>query len=170
MNPAITAKVIEIAKKEGVEPLLLAAIVMQESACNVYAVRFEPAWRLYKDPEKYAKQNGITLETEKFNQGQSFGLCQVMGCVMRERGFEGPWGLAFDSTVNLTIGARHLKAFLTKYKDEQDAIASYNAGNPRKLLNPGKPGEYAYSNQNYVDSVLKHKEKLKQIFTGAVNV
>lgn len=166
MIKKFTQQIIDAAKRNEIDPVLLGAIVLKESSGNPFACRFEPSWKLYKDPIHYAKINNISIETEKFNQAQSFGLCQVMGCVMRERGFEGPWGMAFDVIINLDIGAKHLKSFLVKHNNELDAIAAYNAGTPRKTERTSKPGTFIYSNQSYVDGVLKNMEILKDTLKG----
>lgn len=141
---------------QGVPPLVMAAIVMQESAGNQYALRFEPAWKLYQSPEVFAKKLGQSLDTEKSAQAHSYGLCQIMGAVAREHAFDGYWGQLYDADLNMTIGCLHFKKFLKRHGgNEVDAISCYNAGSVRR----GPDGKY--SNQAYVDSVLKHKDALR---------
>jgi len=132
---------------------------MKESSGDPHALRFEPAWKLYKDPVLFCAKNRTTVETEKSMQAHSFGLMQAMGCVMRERGFQGPWALAFDLDINLQAGCKHLKIFIDRCGgDEAQAIASYNAGSPRRN-NEGK-----FVNQDYVDGVFKFMNSLKSKF------
>lgn len=137
--------------KYNVDENLIAAICQQESSCNPYAWRFEPGWQYFLKPDLCAKDIGCSLETERKGQACSWGLMQVMGAVLREHGFKGWFGESFTPKVNLDYGVKHLKKFIDKYPDIESAIASYNAGSPRK----GADGRFI--NQNYVDSVLKWK-------------
>ena len=154
--------ILKVADENQLDPYLLGAIVEQESACNPYAIRFEPAWKIYKTPEVYAKKLGISFETEKNQQACSHGLCQIMGTVARENAFDGQWAMLYDEELNLTIASLHLKKFLRKYGgEEQSAIVSYNAGSPRR----GIDGKYV--NESYLTSVRAHKEKLKNFLKGS---
>ena len=138
----------QVALVEGIDPDLLTAICKHESAFEPLAIRYEPGWKYFYFPREYAEKLNISVETERALQACSFGLCQVMGAVMRERGFEGPLVQCFvDPSLALKFGAKHLKAFLQRYDTEEDAIAAYNAGSPRKTAGG------MYVNQRYVDVV-----------------
>lgn len=140
------------ARENGLKPSLVAAICTQESGGDPYAQRFEPAWTYFKDVEAFAKKCRISVDTEKAAQAFSYGLMQVMGSVAREAGFSQSLPRLFDVETNLRYGCGHLKKFMVKYQNEQQAIASYNAGSPR-LLESGK-----FVNQHYVDSVLTFQQ------------
>lgn len=156
--PKLKDLIIAKGREIGVDPLIFAAIIMQESAFDPYAIRFESHWKIYKDPETFARKQRISVETEKSMQAHSFGLTQCMGCVMRERGFDGPWALAFDPATNITCGMKHFKLFMGRHENLLDQIASYNAGSPRRT----PVGTYV--NQYYVDAVLRHRDALKGLF------
>lgn len=119
------------------------AVCMAESSFDQYAYRYEQRYRwLVGDQE-------TLTPTERAGQMSSWGLMQVMGGVAREDGFTGPFPLLCEPTVGLRYGLRHLRKFMQKYGDWKDAIASYNAGRPKKLPDGN------YDNQSYVDKVLK---------------
>lgn len=135
---------------------LIYAIIETESGWNPYAVRYEPNWRyLIEIPDKMLNALGITRDTEKQLQKFSWGLMQVMGSVARELNFTGLLTELVNPRINVNLGVRHFKRFLGKYKNLEDAIASYNAGSPRKRED-GK-----YINQQYVDKVLANYKKYK---------
>jgi soluble lytic murein transglycosylase-like protein len=147
-------------KKHNFDPYLIGAIVMQESAGDPMATRFEPGYRWLYQPEIFAKQVKTTIETEENHQKTSWGLMQVMGAVARERGFANAMPALCDVEVNLDIGCRHL-AWLAKRYDKHGinaVIASFNAGSPRK-----NGDDTGFVNQSYVDSV---NEKIREMRRG----
>jgi soluble lytic murein transglycosylase-like protein len=139
----------------GVDPFLIAAICQQESSGNIYAQRFEPNYRWYYEVDSCARRIRCSVSTETAGQQTSYGLMQVMGAVMRENGFAGWFGQAFDPYTNIEYGAKHLAKFLKKY-DPPSAIASYNAGSPRYIA-----GNKFFQNQKYVDAVLEYWSQAK---------
>jgi soluble lytic murein transglycosylase-like protein len=62
--------------------------------------------------------------------------------------------MVFKPETNITLGCRHLRSFMERHKNVVDAVASYNAGSPRK----GPDGKLV--NQSYVDSVMAKKKAL----------
>lgn len=152
IDPTLVDYMIEsAATKIGVDPKLLRAVCMVESAMKINAIRFEHDYKWTFEPERFAKKLGITVETEIACQSFSYGLGQVMGAVCREYGFEGH---LFDLVQNrsdmaLAYAAKHLAAKLKKAERTEDAIAAYNAGSVRRVSS----GDYV--NQGYVDKVLK---------------
>lgn len=134
------------AAKYGVDPMLAAAIIQTESSGNRYCLRYEKNWRYLVTPEIYAKELGITDDTEIQTQMFSYGLMQIMGSIARELGHHGAMGLLFDAQLNLDLGCKKIAQCLRKYQKLEDAIASYNAGSAR--YNDG-----VLVNQGYVDRV-----------------
>ena len=119
------------------------AVCLVESSLNQWAYRYEPQY-------KYVVGAAESLSaTERTGQMISWGLMQVMGGVARERGWTGPLPQLCDPVVGLKFGMLHLRKFYAKYQNWPDALASYNAGSPRK----GADGKYF--NQSYVDKVLR---------------
>jgi hypothetical protein len=120
---------------------LVKAICQIESSFNPWAFRYEPAY-------KYILGDKLTMtDTERFGQKCSWGLMQVMGGVARELDYQGPFPQLCEPDIGVRYGCRHLAKFYCRWPNWEDAIASYNAGAPRKLAT----GEYY--NQHYVNKV-----------------
>lgn len=149
----------QIATEEKLDPLLFVAICTVESSLNPLAARFEPAWRYLYHPREIASQLVISVETETAFQSMSFGLPQIMGSVMRERGYTDHLSKCFvDPALPLRYAARHLRGFLVKYGgNESDAISAYNQGSNRKTAGG------LYQNQRYVDKVSAVLRKLRPV-------
>jgi hypothetical protein len=112
----------------NVDPLLIKAIIAQESGFNPQAQRAEP----------------------RLNDA-SRGLMQILYATARGLGYSGsPDGL-FDPDTNLTYGTAYLSQQLMRYGgDMLSAAAGYNAGTARK--NP----DGTFVNQAYVDGVERY--------------
>lgn len=148
-------KTIEIKALEfGIDPDLVEAMAMTESSGNPKATRYEPNfYKKYVQP--MLTKNAISPK-EAIGRATSWGLLQLMGQVAREKGFAGKFEELFEPSVNLTWALKHLKRFINKYPAGlDDAIASYNAGSPRR----NDAGSYV--NQAYVDRVHKFLAHLK---------
>lgn len=143
------------ANAQQIDPLLFQAVVSIESNFQFMAMRYEPQWMYFHNPPAHASRLGLTVTTETQLQMYSYGLCQVMGSVLRELGYLDYLPAALAPAVSLDYGARHLKAFLLKYGDATKAVAAYNAGSPIKLYT----GQYR--NQAYVDRVMNVFQGLK---------
>lgn len=136
-----------IAKGWGLKPSLVRAIVQVESSGNPKAIRYEPAFY-----ERYVKGKGYQA-TEAHLLSSSWGLLQVVGLVARELGYEEHLSFLLLPELGLFWGCRKLAELATKYPDEQETIAAYNAGSPRRL----KDGTFV--NQEYVDKVATEMGK-----------
>jgi hypothetical protein len=139
------------------EPLMVAAVIIQESAGFTCAMRHEPTWR-YSYPTvdmmAFAENIGSTVETEKMGQKTSWGLMQVMGTVAREHGFTGWFTELCDPLEGIKYGMKHLQSKRIRYGTMAEAISAYNAGSPRKTSGG------MFHNQKYVDSVMRHYQDL----------
>lgn len=155
MTEELKAKIKIAADSESIDPLLLLAVVMTESAGNQFAMRYEPNWRYWANAEGFAVRNKISVETERMLQSFSWGLTQVMGSVARELLFKDELPRLIDPDLNLSLGAKKLKTLTKKHSKLDDAIAAYNAGIP-KLRADSK-----YFNQHYVDRVNKFMKEFK---------
>lgn len=147
----------EFGPKLGVEPELIAAIILQESGGSQYAIRYEPKWVYWEKPAEISTVLKTSEASERLGQAISWGFMQVMGAVARELDFRGDFVELFYPSVNVQLGTAHLAKFIRKYPNVLDAIASYNAGAPRKDAG----GRYA--NQGYVDGVLGFYRRVKDI-------
>jgi len=150
-------KVIEDRAKEfGIAPDLVEAFVMVESSGRPNATRYEPAF--YKHYILPMLLNNAITADEARGRATSYGLMQIMGQVAREKGFKGSFEELFDPSTNLYWCLKHLKRFIDKYAPNlDDAIASYNAGSPRKDETGG------YVNALYVSRIHKYLEKIKGV-------
>ena len=138
------------ARAAGVPPDLVAAVVLQESGADPWAMRYEPAFY-----QRYVAALPRLSGTERTARAISWGLMQLMGQVAREEGFDGIWlSELCDPRAGLRWGCRHLRRCIDRWPDIADAVAAYNAGSPRKEEN-GK-----YVNQEYVDAVLGRRAAL----------
>lgn len=154
MSPALIE---DVAKLHGLDPKLIEAIVFTESNGDNWATRYESHWRYFHKTVEHARRLRITEMTERKLQMFSWGCMQVMGSVARELGFLGHLQeMSSNPKLALEMGCKHFKNFLKKYHNAPDAIASYNAGSPRKIDNG------MYRNQAYVSKVLTKWDELRR--------
>lgn len=148
------------AATHGLDPDLVEAIVLQESAGRWFAYRYEPAFF-----NRYLAKNPLYAKRDPREVSASYGLCQVMFTTAIENGFVGqPWDL-FRPEVALDLGCRHFAGLLKwarQYgRDEKTTIASALAA-----YNGGKQGNIADDmqdrNAHYAQSVLSHYRKVKE--------
>ena len=158
----------EIAKAAAdyrLDPVLVEAIVVQESAGNADAFRWErDFWnRLLKPKPEWASKNPRRVSS-------SYGLMQIMFPVAVERGYDPahPPEMLFVPEVGLRWGCKHL-AYLKDWADRgwpqidpQDrltaVLASYNGG--RGGNTPGTP--LRPQSRSYALSVLNYYQILAQ--------
>jgi soluble lytic murein transglycosylase-like protein len=155
MKPEIKRIAKEKAEEFGIEPALVLAFVMVESSGNPLATRYEANfYKRYIAPMLH--ENAISLE-EATGRATSYGLIQIMGQVAREKGFKESFETLLIPEVGLHWGLKHLKRFIKKYPDNlDDAIASYNAGSPRKKADGN------YVNQGYVNKIHRAWKQMKE--------
>lgn len=126
---------------------LVCAIVMQETKGNPWLTRFEPNWQYWEMPIAFASSNSVNTATERMMQSMSWGPMQIMGSVAREMGFGAELTRLALPEFALAYSCKKLAAIFEKHPTEDDAIAAWNAGSPRKKE------DGTYSNQAYVDGV-----------------
>ena len=132
------------ADRFGLDPQLVAAVVMTESAGKTSAYRYEPQfWAKYLAPKpEWAGENPERVSA-------SYGLMQVLYVTAKEVGFtaSAPEYL-FVPEIGLEFGCRKLRQVLDWAKGTvPQALAAYNGG---RVANAAPP----YRNQTYVDRVL----------------
>ena len=167
----IAAAVVATATRRGLDPCLLAALVMQESAGKRRATRYEAHYRWVWDtlnrkpfrrltdaearsdapPPDFHGPAGAVSQDEWCGQRTSWGICQVMGAVARELGYEDPsfYGL-WDVDTNLELGAKLLEKLLRRW-ELSDALSAYNAGAPTEK-----------NEATYVRPVLRMAEEFRR--------
>lgn len=148
IDPNLRNVIFQVAGHYQLDALLVQAIVMQETAGNPWSTRFESEWKYFETPNFWAGKLGISVDTEKTLQAMSWGPMQLMGSVAREMGFAAELTRLVDPLTALTFSCAKFSKLCAKYTDENDIIASWNAGSPRKL------GDQ-YANQHYVDGVRR---------------
>ena len=136
------------AMRAGLPPLLVLAIIDQESSWDTHACRYEPKF-------KYLSGDDLS-PTEEAMQKFSWGLMQVMGGTARWLGcLEKYLSVLTDPAYGLLYGCKYLKYHMNKYNgNEFMAIAAYNAGSARTVETSG--GVHVFENQEYVDSVMSY--------------
>lgn len=154
----------------GLPPVLIGALVEQESRGNPWAWNPEPHYSYLWDVKRRGPFRSLTpaeiaserppadfptlggdRDQEWWAQQASWGLMQVMGAVARECGYREPYLPALlDPQTNLEYGCRHLANLKRRFFNGHGwdgVIAAYNAGSPRM------DETEQYVNQNYVDQV-----------------
>ena len=155
------------ADKAGLDKALVCAIIIKETSGAEFSARFEGSrydvearediirvnWRYTYLIDHFAKLNMTTKMTEYVLQSTSWGPMQLMGSVARELGYSKPLPLLGAASMGIHWGCRKLKSLTDRYSNIEDAISSYNQGNPRK--SGGR-----YKNQPYVDGVLGYMDEV----------
>ena len=160
MNPELWTLLKAAAKSFGMDPFLLAAQVLQESAGDSTATRYEPGYRWTWPPPKSKLLPRIiypiapcSKDTEAVMQRVSWGLLQVMGALARELGYRRPFlsGLAGDADTALELGCLWMRKKLDAYATVEQALSAFNAGSPT-LANQA----------NYVRPIIAKAEALRR--------
>lgn len=146
----------------NLDPAIVYGVCLKESNFEPAAVRFEKNYSYLFDPGR-VRPRDCSMDTEVSLQKTSWGLMQVMGGVLRERGFKG-WitNIVDDIEAQVEFGCRHLSRFIARYGLEE-GVAAYNAGSPRRVGATGK-----LVNQDYVDKVLEFAEAYRSIVAPKV--
>ncbi len=113
-----------IAAQHSLDPVLVCAIVEQESSWDTHAIRYEPVFR-----SRYVAPLGLSL-TEEVARSISWGLMQVMGQTARERGFTGKFLSALcDPATGLASGCALLAVKISQAAgDIPRALELWNGG------------------------------------------
>jgi len=128
-----------IATQFGIDPILVCAVVEQESGWNTWAIRAEPAF-----DAKYVQPLHKT-PTEEWARSISWGLMQLMGQSACEHGYTGDIPQLCDPTFGLVWGCTHLKVKLAAFGgDFTKALLAWNGGG-----NSNYPAEVLARIKNY---------------------
>lgn len=148
MIAAIRAIVRAEAIDQALDPDVIEAIVMVESAGNPKVARYEKSFSyLWKDLE-FSKIQKITQETERIMQKTSWGLGQVMGATARWLGYSAWLPDLCEPKTSAFWMCRYYKRVCSKQLYLNDALSVYNAGSVRRKE------DGSYLNQEYVNKVL----------------
>ncbi|HXD20134.1 MAG TPA: transglycosylase SLT domain-containing protein [Vicinamibacterales bacterium] len=157
------AEIEAAAAAHGLDPDLVAAVVMQESNGWASAFRHEADFW-----EKYLKRAPLWKDRNPREVSSSYGLMQTMFPVAVEHGFTGqPWEL-FAPTVSLEYGCRVLAKLMAWARGlytglatneeaavRRSALAAYNGG--RGGNGPNGP----LRNRDYADEVLRRYHRIR---------
>lgn len=137
------------AKKYGLDPDLVEAVVIQESSGRADAFRFEPGFY-----EQYLKGKAEYAGQIRRRISSSYGLMQVMFTTAQQYGYPYEPEMLFLPGTNLDYGCRHLAALFDWAKgDGVKALAAYNGG--KGNWTAIRPQEYAHE---VLDRVAALKE------------
>lgn len=137
----------QAAERHLIDPLLVQAVVEQESGGNQWAFRYEPAFfrRYIQDLHEgqlsgFVPRNIPTLVTEKQARATSWGLMQIMGETARSIGFSGRYLTELlDAATNVEWGCLYLAQLLLRSDGNlRRALLKWNGGGdphyPDKVL------------------------------------
>lgn len=141
LPPEVLGEIVNrTALKYGVRVDVVMCIVLQESNCNPFAFRYEPAfYSTYVASKGRSELTGWvpkpndtpSLDSEKMARSTSWGLMQCMGDSARWCAkFSNPYLTALcDPELGVDAGCQILKYYLDKEKgDYRRALSRYNAG------------------------------------------
>lgn len=124
-NDARLALAKKWATKYGLDPLIVCAVIEQESAWNPFAVRFEPEFLAH-----YVKPiNPAAPTTQEITRAMSFGLMQCMGLTAIEFGWRGVFLTDLcDPDTGVDFGCRKLQKCFSIHGDDETSLLAYNGG------------------------------------------
>lgn len=143
------------ASKYQIDPVIVAAIIFQESGGKLDAREYSNGYRYLYKPDFFAKKYNIPLETEMEAQRVSYGLMQIKCSTSRYLGFSGKCQNLYNAQMNMEYGVRYLAYLKDRFELDLNMISAYNQGYPLKLSN-GK-----FRNYRYVDSVMSLHRRFK---------
>lgn len=148
--------IIKSAEQFRLDANLISAVIRIESSGNPDAIRFEPRWHLFNNPQFYASHLGIERTDEEKHQATSWGLMQVMGAVARDLGFTDHMEMLLVPELGVFYGCKKLKKLFERYHTEEDVVSAYNQGNNRMANG-------MYVNQRYVDKIYGELRYLRRL-------
>jgi len=143
--------ILENAKKTGITPYLIKAIIYCESYMVYNTNRYEShlrtaEWYTNLIPDEY-KSNKLSYT--------SVGLMQILPGIAWLVGYKGPPEGLYDPKVNIYFGVKHLLNIIRGYRYQARVVSVWNGGH----LSRKKDG--TYKNQKYVDNVVRKYKKYK---------
>ena len=164
MRTRYWSEIVKAAADYKLDPILVEAVVVQESGGNTDGFRFEREFynRLLKGKPEWAGKNPRRVSS-------SYGLLQIMFPVAVERGYDPahPPEMLFVPEVGLRWGCKHL-AYLKDWADRgwpqvpeeqrvKAVLASYNGGRGSNT-----PAHNPLRNRTYAESILRAYQKLQE--------
>ena len=156
INPPKVEKSIEkiiydISKIYNVDPIIIKAIIEQESQYNPVAVKYEESWeRKYSHLIK--RKPNDTIETWKMNF-KSFGLMQVSYVLHKDFCDLDYYSDLFDPNINILCGTKILAKCLED-NDKLTCIKKYNGAGP-------SAEKYKKEVLTRISRIIKNKEFVK---------
>jgi len=152
--------ILPVAKSLDLNPHLIASFIMVESGGNPWRTRYEKGWKYFYFAEDFAKDLGISLETELNMQAMSWGYLQIMGAVARECSFDDHLTKLVDPKINITVGCAKIADLAEIFDNDDDIAAAYNGGNgaPHNKLADGR-----YKNASVQNHVMKIQKARKSL-------
>lgn len=137
------------ANRYGIQPHILAGLILQESSGNTYAIRCEPGFfkRYYKGLVRLVNKT-LSKSDDKWIKypdvfSASYGLCQVMYPIAIENGLSLRYPTELcDPDIGIEAGCKHLRKHLDNLNNNISmALLRYNGGGdpmyPAKVIEKG---------------------------------
>lgn len=136
--------------KYKIDPAIIKAIIMQESAWQRFATRYESTYRWLYNPESF-RSGWISLATEVNAQKTSWGLGQIMGALAREQGHKGFLGELLSPATNIKHICIRVAYLEKKCNSTEEIFSAYNGG-----LGAIHKANGRFKNESYVGSAMSH--------------
>lgn len=134
--PIYRTHIVRSSSLYGIEPVRIASVIMQESAGDSRAYRFEPGyWRRYlADKKEWASPHAASNVLWQMRVAASYGLMQLMypTAVWLCDGQQFEPEELFEPGFNIDLGCKLLKLHLDQGKTWAQALAAYNTGRPNE--------------------------------------
>lgn len=122
----LRSEIIDLVRKVcgNLDPVLVCAIIEQESGFDTWAIRYEPAFY-----EKYIAHLPGLSPTEMHGRAFSWGLAQVMGETAREVGYKGPLAQLCSPETGIAVGCEVFNRKMAAARGNvAQALKYYNGG------------------------------------------
>lgn len=118
----LTSIINQCAEKHGLDPLLVAGVIIQESEGYHDIARLEQGfYRRYIEPMELPV-------TEEILRSASYGQMQIMGQTAREFGFKGSFDDLCKPEINIDLGCKILAKFISDKGGVRRGLLRYNGG------------------------------------------
>jgi len=149
------AEVLTQAQIYGLDPNLVKAVVMVESAGETSAYRYEPGFWM-----RYMAHKPEFDGANPRRVSSSYGLMQVMYTTATQHGFKDAPEALFIPLIGLAYGCAHLKYLLAQCDGNvEQALCQYNGGEGGNTKPPYRNAAYARKALAWYEQFKKEQDR-----------